>query len=102
MRVPPAVSVPHTVPAHRSRRHGSIPTLLHGWIRRALASRPPRPRSGATAAADAAAEDGEQQEAADGGGDADDEGLVVVDPGLDFFGRVGAFAVALEGSGEKG
>lgn len=66
----------------------------------ALASGPPGARSRATAAADAAAEDGEEQEAADGGGEADDEGFVVGDPGFDFFGRVGAFAVALEEDGD--
>ena len=47
--------------------------------------------------ADAAAEDGEQDEAADAGGEADDEGLVVVDPVFYFVADGAAGALALGG-----
>lgn len=43
-----------------------------------------------------ARQDHEEDEDADAAGDADDERLVAVDPGLDFLGEVGAFALALK------
>ena len=47
------------------------------------------------AATEAAAEDGEEEEAADAGADADDEVLVIVDPGADFPSGGRAFALSL-------
>ena len=47
------------------------------------------------AAADDAAEDHEEEEDADADGDADDEGLVILDPGADFLQGGGADALAL-------
>ena len=68
--------------------------LLAHWHDRGDRLGAPRAARSATAADDAA-EDGDEKEATDAAGNADDEIAVVVDPGADFFGGVGAFALTL-------
>jgi len=83
-----------------------IVLLLHGWgpavpslpsTRRRHGRRDRRlaASSRAFAAADETAEDGEEDQAAYTSGDADDECLVVVDPGLDLTAYCGAFALSI-------
>ena len=73
---------------HRS----SAPPLLHRRHHRLSA--PWLPRLSATP--DDAAENGEQKKTTDTAADADNEIAVIVDPAAYFFGRGGAFTLALE------
>ena len=75
------------VPARPRRAH-------HGW-RLGASWLAGLSTSRTAAATEAAAEDGEEEEAADAGADADDEVLVIVDPGADFPGGGRAFALSL-------
>jgi len=82
-------------------RAGSTPASLRRPLRHHgrgsnFPPTPPRTLTRPAAAANDAANDGNEEEATDAGADADDEGLVVVDPGADFGEVGGADALTLE------